>query len=228
MRGLQEALGETRLKEIILLSLLITPSGALSPGPLSAGAVIAGTRMGYLGGLLVALGHVAVELPYLAALYVVLEKTSSFVRRVEKPLITLMALFIFYFSADLIATGVSMEAVNKNGIASIIPLDSSLSPFILGVVLTGGNTFFLLWWLSVGLPLIKTIRDAGPVGFAAMYASHVWMDFAWLTLLASIGGLLSSYSLYYAILLVVLGIILSLFAIDMLLRVYAKKKLLPL
>jgi len=57
-----------RRRDLVVETLLISPSGALSPGPLSAMAVAAGLALGALGGLAIALGHTLFELPYVALL----------------------------------------------------------------------------------------------------------------------------------------------------------------
>ena len=219
------------LQRIVLVTLAITPSGALSPGPLSAGAVAIGASMGLIGGLLVALGHMVVELPYLVVLYFFLEKLSGWLRRAEKPLSLGIALFIFYFALGLLTEGISIllsqQSTSIPSATTLLPNASPWIALVLGALLTGGNVYFLLWWLTVGLPLIRLAQENGAKGFTVMYASHVWMDYAWLGLLAAIGGLASLTSIGYALLLIVLGIVLVVFGADIAVKPYGKK-LLPL
>ena len=52
---------------------------------------------------------------------------------------------------------------------------------LVGIALTGLNPFFLLWWLTVGTYLISQAYIAGTIiDVLAMFAAHIWMDFAWL------------------------------------------------
>lgn len=173
----------------------------------------------------------AVELPYLVILYFFLEKLSDRLRRVEKPLSLGIALFIFYFALGLLTEGISIIFSQKSAsmfsAAMLLPHASPWMAFMLGVILTGGNVYFLLWWLTVGLPLIRLAQENGIKGFTVMYASHVWMDYAWLGLLAAIGGLASLTSTGYALLLIVLSVVLAAFGADIAVRPYGKK-LLPL
>jgi len=97
------------------------------------------------------------------------------------------------------------------------------SPVFAGFVLTAFNVYFLLWWLSAGLPLISTSLRYGLLGLAVMYLSHVWMDFAWLSAVAEVSkrGVEISGRAGYRILLVVFGLLLIVFAINIILKRFA-------
>ncbi len=216
--------GLTRsLKPLILKTLAITPSGALSPGPLSASAIVAGASLGVAGGLAIALGHMAFELPYVALLWVAASRVEPFLRRLEKPLNTFVAAFILWFAF------LTLEAAFRGGgdAAGGMAVGSLAQAFIVGVVLTGFNAYFLLWWLTVGYPLIRDSSSLGARGFAAMYASHVWMDYAWLALLAGLGGLAAGIAWLQRLLLAVVGLMLALFALDILAATWLRRRLLP-
>ena len=49
--------------DLALKIMAITPSGAFSPGPLTASAVALGSSKGWRAGMRVALGHTLFELP---------------------------------------------------------------------------------------------------------------------------------------------------------------------
>ena len=89
--------------------------------------------------------------------------------------------------------------------------------------MTGANPYFLAWWIGVGLPLLKGSAEHGSLGFTAMYASHVWMDFVWLAVLAFLGYNVSKMLSAYTIFLAVLGIVLIVFGADVLFRLFGKK-----
>jgi len=62
-----------------------------------------------------------------------------------------------------------------------------------------------------------------------MYVAHVWLDYLWLTLMGFAGErsakLLKSKG--YGLLLIILGLILAVFAIDLALKAYFNLSLLP-
>ena len=215
--------GQHGLKPLILKTLAITPSGALSPGPLSASAIVAGASLGVLGGLAVALGHMAFELPYVALLWVAASRVEPLLRRLEKPLNTFVAAFILWFALLTIEAAIQGGGSSAGGMA----VSSLLQAFIVGVVLTGFNAYFLLWWLTVGYPLIRDSSRLGARGLAVMYVSHVWMDYAWLALLAGLGGLAAGIAWLQRLLLAAVGLMLVAFAADILASTWLRRRLLP-
>jgi len=200
---------------VVLLTLAITPSGALSPGPLSASAVALGALMGPLGGFLAALGHMVVELPYVLLLYRFTFTLRSFITRFKVALNTVVVVFLLYFSYMLLRDSISIVmGLEGSQSPGFIVGGGLLEAMVTGALLTGFNAYFLLWWLTVGYPLIEESSKLGFRGFTVMYASHIWMDYAWLTLLAG-GGVTVKLlgSTPYAILLGVLATILVIFAV---------------
>ncbi len=88
----------------IVETILVSASGALSPGPLSAAAVSVGAMgLGPLGGLLVALGHTVFELPYVLVLAKLLKRGQHIIQRVELILAVILATVIVYFARGLTA-----------------------------------------------------------------------------------------------------------------------------
>ena len=195
-------------------TLLLTPSGALSPGPLSASAAASGALLGPAAGLMVALGHMAFELPYVAALALFTARMRGFLERYSRPLGLASAAFIALFAVLLARDAVTVyndgsSMLQGQGAGSL------LGAFLLGVALTGTNPFFLLWWLSVGRPLVEGAARLWPRGLAVMYASHVWMDFVWLAFLAWAARLLAESIAGYAVLLGALSAVLAYYAVKM-------------
>jgi len=215
------------LKSLVAKTLAITPSGALSPGPLSASAVAVGALLGPLGGFLVALGHMLFELPYVALLVKWAERFNRALARIEKPLNILVASFIVFFAYGLFrdATAAASGVIQSNSTFTIG--GGALGALLTGIVLTGFNPYFLAWWITVGLPLVRDAAKRGTQGFTTMYVSHVWMDYAWLVLLAAAGAGLSKIAGLYAALLAGLGAILLLFAADILARSFVGRRILP-
>lgn len=174
------------LKRLVITTLTLTPSGALSPGPLSASAVAAGALLGPLGGLLVALGHTLVELPYVAALHRFAGRWRGALDRLKIPMNAVIVGFLLFFSQQLLRDAVTI--LNGGGSPRGFAIAGPLEALFVGITLTGLNAYFLAWWLTVGYPLIEESARLGLKGFVAMYGSHVWMDYAWLILLAAGGG----------------------------------------
>jgi threonine/homoserine/homoserine lactone efflux protein len=93
------------------------------------------------------------------------------------------------------------------------------SGILLGIVFTALNPFFVVWWLTVGSALISQAILLGALGgVALMYASHIWMDYAWLggtAAIASRGKLLLGN--WFQVLLIIFGVAMAYFGITFIL-----------
>jgi len=217
------------LAGLIVSTIIISVSGALSPGPLTASAVMIGTRRFAKGGFLIALGHMLFEFPYVLIIASLYSSIGVFLKsvNVNYALTFAILLFILFFSYLVIKEGFS---VIKSGVSQMRESrDYALNPVLVGIILTGLNPYFLLWWLSVGLPLIQISMSMGLPFFLLMYGSHVWMDYFWLTLMGFAGesGVKILKSKGYGVLLIILGLILALFAINISLKTFLNLSLLP-
>ena len=216
---------DTSTRSIVLRSLIITPSGALSPGPLSLSALVAGGSMGWLGGFYLALGHTLFEAPYVALLWTASARAEKLVARYKRGLALATALLIAYFG--VLTINVALYGFEEGGFGGL-PLDSPLEAILAGVLLTGFNPYFLLWWVSAGYPLVSEASKGGFKGLNVMYVSHVWMDYAWLSFLAATGGLAASHQYLYRALMGFVGVMLLGFAADMIARSWLGRRVLPI
>jgi len=219
------------IMSLILLALSISPTGALSPGPLSVSTIIAGIRgRGWREGFMVALGHVAIELPYVFVLVYVMTNITLGVT-IERVLVTLAVLVIVYFAYLTIKDALTVkqyyahlgERSESRGLVSF------KGSFVLGLTLTAFNPYFLAWWVSVALPLITLTVKFGILGFIVMYVFHVWYDLLWLPVLAQLGrsGLKLLGAKGYRVLLLVLGVFLLVLAIHLVAKAYMGVTVLP-
>ncbi|MGC9148215.1 MAG: LysE family transporter [Sulfolobales archaeon] len=202
------------LRRIVFLTLAISPSGALSPGPLSISAIALGALLGPLAGLSIGFGHMLFELPYVFILHRFTLVARSFLERIKYYLNIGVFIFLVYFSYLLIIDALKILSGMGSGVSFVSRGFSLLDALLTGLLLTGFNAYFLIWWITVGYPLIETSSKNGSMGFAVMYSSHVWMDYVWLTLLASGGRFIETTGkVPYSILLMSLAGVLLYFAI---------------
>uniref|UniRef100_A0A7J3XWX1 Lysine exporter protein (LYSE/YGGA) n=1 Tax=Thermogladius calderae TaxID=1200300 RepID=A0A7J3XWX1_9CREN len=178
----------------------VSTSGALSPGPLSFTAVAAGAYLGVFGGLLVATGHLLFELPFTLLLAHGFRRLGEAISRYRLGLDLAFIASALYFAYESFKAG--MNPVNPTG--GIV--SSSISALLAGFLLTGLNAYFIAWWLTVGIPLVRVFSEAGALLRLGYYTAHVWIDYAWLTLLSTAGFLLSTR--FYSYMLDTIGIVL--------------------
>jgi len=183
---------------------VITASGALSPGPLTIATASSGVKEGWKSGFLVALGHMFVELPLVLLLtFGVLSILSNEVKSLLSFLGGVVLLFFAFLQfKSLRNTELKIFSTTKNSL-------------FVGSLLTAFNPYFIIWWLTVGTKLIiDSISLFSFQGVFLMYLLHVWMDFAWLILVAYTfykGSKISNSTLRIALLL--LGLLMVYFGV---------------
>ena len=192
---------------------IVTASGALAPGPLFFATVSHGAKSGAKGGLLFSIGHMLFELPLAAFLALGLSTV------VNQPIVrTLTGLLggvaLLFFGVLQIRESWKPKS-GQNRFSGILVRN----PVLLGIVFTGLNPYFIIWWLTIGAQLISEASVfLSFVGFLLMYVSHVWMDYAWLILSAYLArrGVSLVGSKGYKILMTVFGLILVCFGLNFL------------
>lgn len=203
--------------DLVLTTVVISLSGALSPGPLTASTMAIGINGGWRGGFKVALGHTVAEFPYVILLAFLMGSVKYYLDMplIKMPMSITISIFIGYFAYLLLLDALKGPSSSSSGFRKTI----SANPITVGIVLTAFNPYFLLWWATVGLPLINMSLALGVFsGIIVMYVSHVWLDYAWLSLIAHVPY--SGASLFggklYRIILIILCVILIVFAIEIL------------
>lgn len=209
----------------------ISATGALSPGPLSAATLALGVRSGWKSGFLVAVGHTLFELPYVILLATLYNSLVTFIQQqtVKYALSVVIAAFNTFFAYLLVIDALKYSSGTTSSNSK--SFTRFRNPLIVGLMLTGLNPFFLVWWATVGMPLINNAIKYGLLlGIPIMYLFHVWLDYAWLSFLA--------YTTYsggryigltgYKILLITLAFVLILFAINALMTAFLNHPLIPI
>jgi threonine/homoserine/homoserine lactone efflux protein len=161
---------------IVFLSqvFVISFTGALAPGPVTATAISMGTKNKYAG-TLIALGHGIIELPLIILL---LMGVSNFleVKLVHVTISLTGGLFLIWMGVNLVRdiTKPGYTAENKSG----------SGPIVAGIMLSAGHPFFLLWWLTVGLKYATEALEFGVLAVPVFFAVHWLCDLIWFQVLS--------------------------------------------
>ena len=201
------------LLQFILTIVLVTASGALAPGPLFFATLSYGARSGVRSGLIFSVAHTFVEFTLIMLLALGLLTVAS------EPLVKLIigvagGVALIIFGVTQIRNAMRIQ-VNEH----MQYIASHKHLFIVGVVFTGLNPYFILWWLTVGAQLIiVALEFAALLGVLFMYLCHVWMDYVWLTIVAYFAKKGSNVlgSKGYRILIGIFGVILIYFGLTFL------------
>jgi len=161
------------LLAFLLEAVLVSLSGVMAPGPLSAATVARGSDSRHAGAV-VAIGHGIVELPLMACILLGLGfLLEQFYVRVAMALVG--GLFLSVMGVGMLRSIKRTEfAASKN----------TRSSMVAGIVLSAGNPYFLLWWATVGATLISRSARFGMPGFLSLALLHWLCDFVWLYLLS--------------------------------------------
>jgi threonine/homoserine/homoserine lactone efflux protein len=184
---------------LLLRVVVVSLSGALAPGPLTAATASAGLKRGWSAGLATSVGHTLVELPLVILL--ALGVAAIFQNPAANFVIGLVgSVFLFAFGVSMIRDKENLDGVRAE------PARRTPTPLVTGLVLTGLNPYFLAWWVGIGTPLINdALKIAGFGGVALLYLFHVWLDYAWLTFIAGLASVGQLKTAVYRWLLIVLG-----------------------
>ena len=152
------------ISEVVLISL----SGVMSPGPLSAVIVGKGNESPHAGAY-IAIGHGLVEIPLMVAL---LFGTS---RLLDLPYVKLVIGILGAILLFIMGVGM-LRSLRHQEVKSYV---FAGSPLAAGILLTIANPYFLIWWATIGITLISRSIAFGLWGFVIMMLAHWLCDFSW-------------------------------------------------
>ena len=164
------------LLSFTVLIIVVTASGALAPGPLFFATISYGSKSGAKTGLVFSIAHTVVEFSLIMLLALGLLTVAS-EPLVKQVIGAVGGTILIIFGAVQIRNSIASKSDELKK-----PKSSSRHLFILGMVFTGLNPYFILWWLTAGAQLIIiALEIAALAGVVFMFICHVWMDYAWLT-----------------------------------------------
>jgi threonine/homoserine/homoserine lactone efflux protein len=146
----------------------ISLSGVMIPGPLTAATIAKGYRE-QNAGIFIALGHVVIELPLMALIY--FGFAQFFASPTVKMVIGVAGGLVLIFMGLMVVRGMRKNLAEA--------ADLPYSSFVTGIVMTGANPYFFLWWATIGIVLIVTAAEFGIWGLVAFAVVHWSCDLVW-------------------------------------------------
>jgi threonine/homoserine/homoserine lactone efflux protein len=169
---------------------VISLSGVLAPGPISAMAVTEGAKRGAIAGPLITAGHAVPEIIMVAALGFGLSSVLG--RPMVVGVIGLLGGFVLTWMGWGIVRSAGAEALPAGPTAAETEIGRSLGRRNLvatGMALTVGNPYWLLWWATVGAAYYVTFSRFGLWAIVVVFlAGHLSLDLGWTTFLALVVG----------------------------------------
>jgi threonine/homoserine/homoserine lactone efflux protein len=153
------------LISVVVISLL---SGVLIPGPVFVVTVAKGYRNRYAGAL-IAFGHGIIEFPLMALIY--FGFGQFFALGYIRDIIALVGgIALIYIGSEMFKI---RKEVHEEGV------DLPYSSVAAGIITTGSNPYFFLWWATIGATLIINAIIFGAAGFVFFAVVHWLCDFFW-------------------------------------------------
>ena len=152
----------------LLSAIGISLSGVMMPGPLTAATIAKGYRE-QNAGIFIALGHAVIELPLMALIYFGFAHFFVF-PEVKKSIGVAGGLMLIFM-------GVMVLRNIKKARSEVA--DLPYSSLVTGIMMTGANPYFFLWWATIGIALIATAAQFGIWGLIIFAVVHWSCDLAW-------------------------------------------------
>ena len=158
----------------LLQVFVISLSGAMAPGPVTTAAIALGQRSRYAG-LALAIGHAIIEFPLMVLIMLGMDKLLK----------STATSIIIGLAGGMFLTVMGIQML-KNLYTSTEPRDkpAKTGPVLTGLILSGSNPYFLLWWATVGLTLATRATELGIWAFALFAMVHWLCDCTWLQALS--------------------------------------------
>lgn len=191
---------------LIVTVVIVSSSGVLSPGPLFLTNIMHAKRYGYNAGISIAHGHAIVEFP-LVMLIGLSIMSMDLVREYDWVISMIGGIALLVFAS---MQGIQV-ARGKSIIYDSSKVDDIKSRYrlvIVGILFSAFNPFFISWWLTIGAKIITdALTLSGFYGILLMFITHIWMDYAWLAVTASLAskGIRILGRMHYSILMLALS-----------------------
>ena len=145
----------------------------MAPGPMFA-VTLAKSYKSPLAGTQIALGHAVIEVPLILLIY------FGFARFFENSTVQLVLSLVG--GGMIIWMGISMFRIRTEVVQK--GKDLPYNAFTAGILTSGFNPFFLLWWATIGSMLVMKFLDFGITGLVIFIIAHWLCDLVWLSLIS--------------------------------------------
>ena len=159
----------------LLQSMLISLTGVMAPGPITAITVGKGNESPHAGAL-ISIGHSIIEFPLMVAIFYGFGYLIE-LSYVKASIALLGGLFLVVMAIGMI------RSIRNASLESGKYISSSL---LAGILLSAGNPYFLIWWITIGAALVMRSVKFGIFGFVAFSLAHWICDFVWCYFLSTL------------------------------------------
>ncbi len=155
-------------------AVVISFSGVMAPGPMTAVTLGLGARNRHAGAL-VAIGHGIVEFPLMVLIIVGVGRVFAL------PMFR-VGIGLAGGAMLIVMGGIMLMQIRRPAPVGGEP--NRRGPVLTGILMSAGNPYFLLWWATVGLALASRAAKLGILAFVLFAILHWLCDLIWLEALS--------------------------------------------
>ena len=163
------------LLAFLIEAVLISLSGVMAPGPITAVTISKGTKSPHAGAI-IALGHGIVEVPLMILILYGFGEILK-ISYIKATIGLFGGLFLLKMGLGLLQ-GIKQTKIDTSS--------NPRSPLMAGIILSLANPYFLIWWVTIGSMLIFRSIIFGLSGFIAFMILHWSCDFFWCYFLSAL------------------------------------------
>ncbi len=179
------------MADLLAISLtwwIVSLSGVLAPGPISAMAVTEGARRGAVAGPLIVAGHAIAELGVVVALALGLDQALK-----QRPVLgtigMLGGMVLCWMGLGILKTaraGRFDSYPSASNIAAAPAFQTGSGNLVrAGLLASVGNPYWLLWWATVGATYFVAFSRFGVAAVLLLFlVGHLALDLGWMSFLA--------------------------------------------
>jgi threonine/homoserine/homoserine lactone efflux protein len=156
------------LGQFLLIAVGISLTGVMLPGPMTAATIAKGYSDKHAGAWIAA-GHAVIEIPLIAVIY------FGFGHFISSPQVTKVIYLVGGLMLLYLGFRMFRATHEAPGAVSGLPASS----LVTGIVVTGTNPAFYIWWATAGAVLVTGAAKFGLVGIILFTLVHLPCDFAW-------------------------------------------------
>ncbi len=158
---------------LLLSVVIISLSGVMMPGPMLSMTLAKSCRSAWAG-TQVSLCHCVIEVPLILLIY------FGFAQFFQHQIVQLVLSILG--GGMIIWLGVAMFRARAEVIQG--SQDLPYNAFTAGILTSGFNPFFILWWATIGSMLIMKFLDFDTIGLSVFIVVHWLCDLVWLSLVS--------------------------------------------
>ena len=160
---------------LLLRVVVISLSGVMAPGPMFAVTVAKSYRSPWAGAW-ISLGHAVIEVPLILLIYF---GFAQFFQNstVQLGLSIAGGGMIFWLGIAMFRARTEIVHQGK---------DLPYNAFVAGILTSGFNPFFLVWWATIGSMLIMRFLEFGTRELMVFIVVHWLVDLVWLSIVSNL------------------------------------------